>query len=101
LRYRGVSRSPVGVAERQQQLAPPLISPSRELECLERLLIEPRRLLIGEKRERTLSGALGVRGALFEVGSSDRVVRKLGEVGSRVVTVERLEDHEKARCSLE
>ncbi len=46
---------------------------------------------MGEQRERTISGALGVAQALVEVASSDGMVRELGEVGPGVLAVERLE----------
>ena len=54
-----------------------------ELERLERHAVQARGLLVGEERERAISGPPGVAKALVEVAAGDRVVRELGEVGLR------------------
>ena len=80
------------LAEREEQLAArPLVARVRQVERVERRLVEARGLLVGEERERAIAGAPGVAQALVEVAAGDGVVRELGEVGSRLVAVERLE----------
>ena len=80
------------LAEGEQELAARLlVRRVRELERLERHLVQARSLLVGEERERAISGAPGVAKALVEVPPGDRVVRELGQVGSGLVAVERLE----------
>ena len=82
------SASPSGEQELAARL---LVQRLRELERFQRHPVEPRGLLVGEQRERAISGAPGVAEAPVEVPSGDRVVRELGQVGSGLVAVERLE----------
>ena len=80
---RSVPRPDLRLAEREQQLAARLSSRGpREVERLERRLVQPRGLLVGEERERAVAGAPGVAEALVEVAAGDGVVRELGQVGS-------------------
>src|SRR5438445_12443641 len=73
----------------------PLVGAAHEVERFECGLVLARGLLVGEERERTVSGAPGVAEALVEVASGNGVVCELGEVGARLVAVERLECSER------
>jgi hypothetical protein len=80
------------VTECEQQLAP--FHRFRSVGPLERgesELIQACGLLIGEERERTIPGALGIEEPPIEVAAGDRVVGKLGEVAPGVLAVQCLE----------
>ena len=80
------------VAPRKQQPATlPRVCGVREIQCLERGLVETRRLLEGEKCECAIAGAPGDDEALVELAAGDRMVCKLREVGPGLVAVEALE----------
>ena len=81
LRDRTVSRPNLRLAEREEKLAARvLVARVRQVERVERRLVQARGLLVGEERQRTVAGALGVAEGLVEVASGDGVVRELGQV---------------------
>src|SRR5262249_56864675 len=86
---------PETIAEREQEVAaPPLVAGLTGLENLEGCLVVPARLLVRHHRTRPVARAGGVVDRLRGVAALGRlgeVIGELGEVGLRMLAIQRLQ----------